>query len=151
MASRRRFAESTTVSVDRTRAEIDTLLTRAGATQRGTFQDDDTGKALVQFRMANRVIRLELAAPKFGTATGRELKKLEQEERAAWRRLLLILKAKLELIADGDSTVEREFLADILLPDGRRVIEDLGPKLQTAYKTGRLPPLLGPAKGEGAG
>ena len=145
--TRRRFAESTTVTVDRTRADIDTLLTRAGATQRGTFTDDDTGKALVQFRMSNRVIRLELVAPKFGGATGRELRKLEQEERAAWRRLLLILKAKLEIIADGSSTVEREFLADILLPDGRRVLEDVAPKLQAAYKTGKMPPLLG-AKGE---
>lgn len=149
MPDRRRYADKTSVSVDRTRAEIDTLLARNGATQRGNYQDDDAGKAIVQFRMKERMVRLDIPTPKFGNKTGRELAKLEQEERAAWRRLLLILKAKLEIIADGMSTVEREFLADIMLPDGRRVLEDLAPKLQAAYKTGKLPPLLGPApKGE---
>lgn len=136
--TRRRFAEKTQVPIDRTRSELDALLASNGATQRGTFQDDEKGFAIVQFKMADRLIRLDVKCPLEG-------RNAAQEARAAWRRLLLVVKAKLEIIADGQSTVEREFLADVVLPDGRRVLDDIAPKLVQAYKSGKLPPLLGPA------
>lgn len=66
-----------------------------------------------------------------------------------WRRLVLVVKAKLDLVADGGSTIEREFLADILLPDGRTVHQALGPQLADSYSNGHMPPLLGPALGGG--
>jgi hypothetical protein len=70
-----------------------------------------------------------------------------QFERSAWRRLLLVVKAKLELVRDADSSIEREFLADILLPNGSTVHEELGPQLDDSYRTGSMPPLLPPAGG----
>jgi hypothetical protein len=59
-----------------------------------------------------------------------------------WRSLLLRIKAKLEAIADGMTTVEEEFLANLMLPDGSTVIEEVLPRLAVAYETGKMPQLL---------
>lgn len=75
-------------------------------------------------------------------------KRAEQGARSAWRRLLLVVRAKLEIIADGGSTFEREFLADILLPDGRTVHKALAEQLERSYLDGGMPKLLGPGSGE---
>jgi hypothetical protein len=67
----------------------------------------------------------------------------EQVCRTRWRCMLLICKAKLELIEMKLSDVEREFLADITLPDGRSVAELLKPQIAQAYLDGGMPRLLG--------
>lgn len=66
-----------------------------------------------------------------------------QEARRKWRMMLMIVKAKLEFVSDGGSTIEREFLADVLLPDGQTAGEWLAPQLRQSYNTGGMPPLLG--------
>jgi hypothetical protein len=160
-----RFAENTEVSVERSRAELEGLLAKHGATQRATYADDETGRAAVQFRMGDaktgRMVRLEVVVPRLESYLPREgafppgwkgwspakrtdwmSKRYEQGARTAWRRLLLVVKAKLEIIADGGSTFEREFLADILLPDGQTVHEALESKLEESYRTGGMPKLL---------
>ena len=43
---------------------------------------------------------------------------------------------------DAGGDIEAEFLANILLPDGRTVHEALQPQLAESYKSGRMPPLL---------
>ncbi len=70
----------------------------------------------------------------------------DQACRERWRQLVLLVKAKLEAIALGLSTVEREFLADVYLPDGRTVHQALQDGLVEMYKSGTLPPMLGPAR-----
>lgn len=129
----RRYAEKTKVPADRSRAELEQLLQRHGATQRAVFFDDEQGMVHIQFRMAERMIKLSFKAPP----------KKEQETRQAWRAIILIVKAKLEYIASGASTVEREFLADILAPDGQTVHQLLKTSVAQMFKTGKLPPLLG--------
>jgi hypothetical protein len=57
--------------------------------------------------------------------------------------MVLLVKAKLELVALGMSSVEREFLADLMLPDGRRVHQAIESDIVASYLTGKLPPLLG--------
>jgi hypothetical protein len=151
-----RFAADTDVPVERSRAELDALLGRHGATQRANYVDEDAGRAAVQFRLSGRMVRLEVNHPRPGEIevppAGRRgnlsaeqwLKsELAQRERTAWRRLLLVVKAKLELVADGGSTFEREFLADILLPDGQTVYQSLQAPLEDSYRTGGMPKLLG--------
>ena len=66
----------------------------------------------------------------------------EQEVRRRWRVFVIAIKAKLELIAAGVSTVDREFLADLLLPDGTTVSSRLIPELDRALERGKLPALL---------
>lgn len=127
-----RYAERTSVPVGKTKAELDALLAKHGATQRGVFEEVNRG--IVMFTMRGRQVRLTVKLPKLNH---------EQESRTAWRRLLLVTKAKLELVADGSvEAFELEFLGNVLLPDGRTVHEALAPQLADSYSNGRMPPLL---------
>lgn len=162
------YAEGTSVSVERSKAEIDALLAKHGAAQRLMGADDERGEAYVLFTIAGRQVRLHIPLPKLGdfaiperprdwakrtaglqrqweeTQRERRAKAYEQACRERWRAMLLLIKAKLEAIALGISTAEREFLADIALPDGRTVHSFLEEGLRQAYAGGTTPPLLGP-------
>jgi hypothetical protein len=99
------------------------------------------------FAMGGRNIRLQIKLPTLPpNPSAKTRATAEQEERSAWRRLLLVTKAKLELVLDTGRSVESEFLADVLLPDGRTVHEALKTQLSESYETGNMPPLL-PAAG----
>lgn len=166
------FAEGTSVSVEKTKLELERLLVKYGAKQYGTAHDEENGTALVYFKMSDRHIRLPIPIPQLtdwadpskGSWDNRKLKKetprtwdrmgadgkaawvrkeWEQVCRQRWRCMLLIVKAKLELISMKLSDVEREFLADITLPDGRSIAELLKPVIERAYLSGTMPPLLG--------
>src|SRR5262249_9224960 len=66
----------------------------------------------------------------------------EQAVRARWRALGLIIKAKLEAVAIGITTIEREFIADIVMPNNQTIGQWLQPQIEAAYQSGRMPPLL---------
>jgi hypothetical protein len=166
------FAANTSVAVDRTKVELERLLVKHGAAQYGTAHDDANGFALVYFALGGRQIRLQIPIPKLDAwpdpkrsdySQAKGLKKCpqswnrmgesaraqwvreqwEQACRTRWRCMLLIVKAKLELIGMQLSTVDREFLADITLPDGRSVGELLRPGIEQAYMSGKMPRMLG--------
>jgi hypothetical protein len=63
------------------------------------------------------------------------------EPRERWRSLLLLLKAKLEAVRVGLSTAEKEFLADLVLDDGRSVYQAMGERIQLALASGKVPAL----------
>lgn len=107
------------------------------------------------FTMAGRQIRFILPLPErqakeYWYTPGRGQRRTdeaahaawEQACRARWRALYLIIKAKLEAVEAGISTVEREFLYDIVLPDGRTAGEWMVPQITEAYETGRMPDML---------
>jgi hypothetical protein len=168
-----RFAEGTAVPSEKTRGELERLLVQHGAHQIVVAVDHAERRAVVVFGLVGRRIKLHVStAPKQEATPGKRdwehakgvaprgwntwsterqkqwvAEQRAQFERSAWRRLLLVVKAKLELVRDADSTVEREFLADILLPNGETVHEALGPQLEDSYRTGGMPPLLPPAGG----
>jgi hypothetical protein len=71
------------------------------------------------------------------------------EERRRWRAMLLVIKAKLEIVATGSSSFEREFLADILLPDGSTVGDVAVKQIADSYKTGGMPKSLLLGSGNG--
>jgi hypothetical protein len=50
--------------------------------------------------------------------------------------------AKLEAVEAGISVFDDEFLAHIVMPDGRTVAGHVRPQLALAYETGRVGPLL---------
>ena len=155
------YAEGTSVPVERSKAELDRLLSKHGATQRGMGSDDDAGMAFVVFRMASRHIRLNVPLPKkaefqkhpdkrtYNRVRGRtpeqQHRAWEQACRERWRALVLLVKAKLESIAIGQSSVEREFLPDVLLPNGKSVYEQIKVDIERSYLDGKMPPLLGMA------
>ena len=156
------YAEGTSVSPEKTRLELDKLLQKHGADLRSLGVDDALG-AFCVFRIDGRSVRLRVPIPtveECRPAKGREPrgwhqwqphigqrhwmeKRRDQIERERWRALLLLVKAKLEFVALGLSTVEREFLADVFLPNGHTVHEELAASIEQAYLDGKMPKLLG--------
>ncbi len=133
----RRFAENTTVPVDRSRLEIESLLRRHGAAGIATSWDKDRYTLL--FDLRKHRVRFDVPAP--DAKTYRDTKRWHAEERRRWRALLLIVKAKLELVASGDTDFEAEFLAHLVI-GGQTIAERLLPQLAAAIENGVLPPLL---------
>jgi hypothetical protein len=50
-----------------------------------------------------------------------------------------VIKAKLEAVAAGITTIEDEFLAHTVLPDGSTFGEWAKPQLEEAYRLGSMP------------
>lgn len=147
------YAEKTSVPVSRTKAEIEDLVQRYGADQFVSGYKNDI--AVIGFSMAGRQIRFLLPLPdkqahEYWYTAGRGQRRTEEGAHAAWeqacrsrwRALYLIVKAKLEAVEAGISTVEREFFYDIVLPDGRTAGEWMAPQIEEAYQTGKMPAML---------
>jgi len=143
MTRPRRYADGTTVDVSKTQMQIDKLLAAHKCSQRALATDDDRGVSILTFRFQERFIKLQVAIDRQRVRRD----SLPQREREAWRRLLLLLKAKFEMIASGDSSLEQEFLANVMLPDGRTVADEIRGAIAQAYSTGQVSRLL-PAFGE---
>ena len=56
--------------------------------------------------------------------------------------MLLLIKAKLEAVREGATTIEREFLSDRLLYDGQTIGQWAEAELQEATRLGRMPTTL---------
>lgn len=126
----RRFAEDTTVPVSRTQEEIKIALRKAGADRIAVYESDE--RSSIAFGLPGGMFRITVPldpAPK----------NRAQDARRAWRLLGLLMKAKLEAVREGATTIEREFLADMLLPDGSTVGEWAEGRLRIAYETGQMP------------
>ena len=147
------YAEKTSVSVAKTKADIEDLIQKAGAGQFVSGYKEDM--AVIGFTLANRQIRFILPLPDkndnvFWLTPERKTRRSEQQAHAAWeqacrskwRALYLIIKAKLEAVESGISTVEREFFYDIVLPDGQTIGEFMAPQIEMAYETRKMPPML---------
>lgn len=153
-----RYASQTSVPADRSRAEIEKVLERYGASQFGYGWEDREGQrhAAVTFRLDDRIIRFVVPmpdpfAPEFSeTPTGRErsdssrIAEWEKATRQRWRALLLVVKAKLEAVDSEIASFEEEFLAYIVLPSGQTVGQMALPEIEAAYASGRMPRLLLP-------
>ena len=147
------YASATSVSVDRSRAEIERTLKRYGAHK--FVYGWDREEAVIAFVVHNegsgeqRQVRFKVSVPpreNFETSpAGRWRsddqveKHWEQAQRTRWRALLLVIKAKLEAIESGIATFEDEFLAYTMLPGGETVGEWITPQLSDVYATGVMP------------
>jgi len=150
------YAQDTSVSVEKSKAEIERTLTRYGADGFQTGWHKRQGKAMVAFEFDGRHVRFFVTVPdqsderfmltKAGRtrSTVQSLKAWEQEQRQRWRALNLVVKAKMEAIDCGIETFEEAFLAHLVLPDGSTVAEHLIPKIITAIKRNKTPRLLLP-------
>lgn len=157
-----KFAKDTDVSVAKSRAEIEGLIVRYGATSTAFMNGPD--KSMVLFEANNRRICFTLPLPsrtdqqfthvKLGRSStptprppeGAE-KAWEQACRQRWRALALVIKAKLEAVASGITTFEDEFLAHTVMPDGMTVAEHVKPTIAKAYESGKMLALMPPTKG----
>ena len=153
-----RFAKNTTVSVAKSKVEIERILMRYGATGFGyaTFN----GRAEIQFVMpaspedrSDRRIKFNLELPRRDdckiTSSGYERtsdesidRAWEQACRTSWRGLKLAIHGMLEAVDAEILTAEQAFLNNIVLPDGRTVGSHILPKIEQSYSQGKVVPML---------
>jgi hypothetical protein len=144
------YASGTEVPVSRSFEEIKRTLQRFGATAFGYVEQGSM--VGIQFELEGLRVVMRMTLPDrsaFGlSATGKARpesaidKDWEQACRQRWRSLANGIKAKLAMVDDGISTVEREFLADVMTATGQTVGERLAPQLETVVRGGDLPPLM---------
>lgn len=166
------YAKGTTVPIENSKAELDRLLGKHGAGQRGLMHDEERGLATVVFSLGGRPYRVEVPIPSLmspdtyapgakvwpdrppgwtGWAQSRReewvRKQHEQAARERWRGLVLLVKAKLEIVKMGVSTFEREFLADLVLPSQQTVSQHLEVYMAKVLKGEGVPLALPEAVG----
>lgn len=152
------YAKNTSVSVAKSRDEIERTLQRYGAQKFAYGWDDDTGHAVIMFEAMARRIRFTLPLPDKNSrefthhSRGRrdpdvQERMWEQACRQRWRALVLIIKAKLEAVQSGIVAFEDEFLAHTMLPSGETFGEWARPQVDAVYAGGGMPALL-PGSGD---
>lgn len=139
------YASETKVTTEKSRREIETTLSRYGATHFGYMTEP--GSAKIAFQIENRQIRFVLPLPDPNarefthhaqgrrTASARE-NRYEQACRQRWRALALIVKAKLEAVESGIVTLDEEFYAHTVLPTGMTVFEQTSTQVAEMIETG---------------
>lgn len=148
------YAANTSVGIDKTRAEIENALRKYGAGKFSSGWDEDAGIAFVAFHCRDRVVRFTVPLPKpteqkfTHTARGKRrvasqaAEEYEQAKRSVWRRLLLVIRAKLESVESGIESFEDSFLAQIVTPTGETMGTWAKRELALAYNSGEMPNTL---------
>lgn len=149
------YAENTTVTPEKSRAEIERILSRYGA--RAFAYGWEGRNTVVMFRASERHVKFELNMPDpetfrripagqrgaFGRRTDKQVQdRYDQVVRQRWRALALVVKAKLEAVETGITSFEEEFLAHIVLPSGETVGQWAQPQLEEVYATGEMPAIM---------
>jgi hypothetical protein len=145
------YAKNTEVAVEKSRAEIERLLSQHRCSKFLAGIDHEAHRATVQFQAHGRIVKFEIelpdpADPKYKRIKNSRFERtpsgvaavIAQEERTRWRALLLVIKAKLEAVESNIATFEDEFLAHTMLPNQRTVAEYIGPMIAEVYATGRM-------------
>lgn len=148
-----KYAAETSVPVSKSRDEIERTLARFGASAFAYFSNSD-GQVMIGFEIANLRVQMQMMLPPkqdyLYSPTGRYRSAATAESewekacRQRWRSLANGIKAKLALVDDGISTVEREFLADIMTPDGQTIGQKVLPELRAISRGQHVPALMPP-------
>lgn len=129
-----KYADNTTVSIERSRAEIESLVRKYGAQKFASSWDKTS--SVIMFVCNNRLVRFQVQLPTDKDAEttekgytrhepkGRDIWK-EKEERRRWRSLCLCIKAKLEAVSSTIETFDEAFLSHIVTDDKTTVYERL--------------------------
>ena len=153
-----KYATDTSVSVEQSKAEIEKVLIKYGACRFGYLTEPNY--ATILFEIENRKIKMVLPLPSKTARvfTHTPMHKMrtpeaalgawEQACRSRWRALFLVVKARLEAVECGISTIEQEFLAHVVLPGGETVYERSKEQIATAYLEGASVPFLLEAKND---
>ena len=144
------YAKGTTVPAERSRAEIERILQKAGADQVSSGFTSE--KAVVMFRMNSRYVRVDIPIPPFGdpkTANWAKKKGVfygaerhTAEVRRRWRAMVLYLKAKIESIDSNIVDFDTAFMGHLVLPNKQTVAEFMQPQIAAAYSSGDMPKAL---------
>ncbi|WP_411374073.1 hypothetical protein ACLH0K_13500 [Arthrobacter sp. MPF02] len=149
--SRSYYTRGDSFSVGASREHIERALVGSGATEVRFSQRGHLNA--IAFRADGRQFRivLSLPQPRVSTAAGDELEQVsgraatvktqELNARRFWHAFALATDAKLAAAAAGVATLESEFLAHVVLPGNRTVIDELEPVIASAYRSGQRPTL----------
>ena len=131
----RRYAEGTQVSVESSRGEITGILAKHGVQTMGWMARPDGDELMFELHgatyrfainkpttdeMRDRAKREGAYLPQVDLAS-----RVDKEWRRRWRAHVLLLKAKMEFAAGGDTTIDREFMPFRVLKDGRTIEQAL--------------------------
>ncbi len=136
------YASNTTVSADRSKAEIERTLIRYGVDE--FMYGRSTAGAGIAFTFKGRTVKLNVPLPKRADYKSTRAGELlwEKECRRLWRVLLLWIKANLEVVESGLITFDDVFLAQTCLPDGSTVGQSMQEKISTMVTSGQMQKLL---------
>jgi hypothetical protein len=147
-----RYAKGTTVSVRSSVQQVEKLLAQHGASGFVYGWDEASRGTRIMCRIEGKMLRFEVTKPHVSefkeTEKGRARapdaakRACEAEERRRWRVLVLLIKAKFEAIETGYTSIEKEFLADLVLPNGSTVHDWASKQIENAYNSGKMPSLL---------
>jgi hypothetical protein len=146
-----RYAQNTNVSIESSQQEVQKILRKYGADRFGTMEDRKA--AYLMFEYQGLMIQITVPMPdkkEFKTTEKGRVRKANQAQEAyhqavrqRWRALVLAVKAKLEAVETGISTLEKEFMAFIMLPNGKSIGDTLIPDLKHIAESGKMPKMLG--------
>lgn len=141
----RKYAQGTSVDVDKTLGEIKRTVMRFGATAFASMEDQVEQR--IGFEIRGMQIQMRVPVPKREefrlTDSGRKrtessaFNEWESECKRRMRSLSAVIKAKLIAIDDKVATIEQEFLPYIVLPNGSTIGDMLIPNLP-ALSSGTL-------------
>lgn len=148
-----RYASQTSVAPEKSRAEIELTLRRYGAGGFAYAWEDD--RAMIGFKFKDRRVQFVLPMPdqnsdEFKYTPARryyrdeadQIRAYDQAVKQRWRALNLCIKAKLEAVEAEIVTFDEEFLAHIVLPDGKTVGSKWLDEGRGLLEGATLPPLL---------
>ncbi len=124
------YAEATKVPVTQSILDVQRVVAKYDGQQFAYGLSDES--AVIGFSKEGRQVRFFISMKE----------RNPQEQRAAMRALLLVIKAKLEAVASGISIFEDEFLANVVLPNGTLVGQEVRARIASAYETREMPKLL---------
>lgn len=130
-----KYAYKTQVPVERSKAQIESLLIKYGANAYSQGWDVVLAKAVLSFRYEGVCFRFVVE----------KVEDDAQEERRRWRALHLIIKAQLEAVASGIVDFKTMFMPWILGANGKCLGETLTPQLETFTAKGRVQLMALPA------
>lgn len=145
------YASNTRVSVEKSRQDVERLVAKYQGRIMAVFMPDDAVVLVLAFgkrdpakNTAERMVRLTVPLPtreKIANARRQDAidARYAQAVRGRWRLLLLLLKAKLEAVANKVRTFDEEFLADVVTHSGRTVGDMTIPSLREAYAAEGMP------------
>jgi hypothetical protein len=144
-----RYAKQTSVSSEKSRAEIEQTVHRYGADQFAFGEAE--GRAMIGFRLTKpRKLTVRFLLPLYYEREHegrRQIHNLDpvrdaQQIRQRWTALLLVIKAKLEAVETNIETIEQAFMAETVMPDGKTVAEHLLPQINKMLESGVQQTLL---------
>lgn len=144
------YAKNTTVSPEKSQEEIKKTLRNYGADRFGIMEERDKGHVMFEYNGLLIQMTVKFPDKKDFSKTESGKNRIEsaidtafnQAIRQRWRALLLAIKAKLEAVESGISTIEQEFLAFVMMPDGKNLSDHIIPRLNEIVLTGKMPKML---------